>query len=318
MPGIGIISNPYARVNRKNPEHNTLMWYVLGNKGQFQITNNLSDLSSVCNEFRERSIDVVGILGGDGTISLTLSALVQSYKGKELPKILLLRGGTVNVLSQNLGIFGKPKHILDDFLSAYHGSKSLHETRIHSLDVNGRLGFLFANGTASQFLKEFYKNKGSSFSAGLFLGNTALDVALKGKWNSNSKNILVEEEFARETNFRLREEAIRSSLILASTIPKMPFGIPVFQKIDVRRASGEAQFYKSKDSALAWNAIQVLTGMKVSNDGREILEFESMLLEYSRAVDYSLDGDLLHAPDGKINISVSYAFTFVSPYGKVL
>ncbi|NBW83269.1 diacylglycerol kinase, partial [bacterium] len=68
MPGLGIISNPFAKINKRDPEHNTLLWYILGNRGQFEITNSLADLGRVCEEFCARGLDTVGIVGGDGTI----------------------------------------------------------------------------------------------------------------------------------------------------------------------------------------------------------------------------------------------------------
>jgi Diacylglycerol kinase catalytic domain len=318
MPGIGIISNPYAKVNKNNPSHNTVMWYILGNRGQFEVTQSLLDLSKVCLEFQERDLDIIGIVGGDGTVGLCLSAIYSAYKNKNLPKILLLRGGTLNVLAQNLGIFGKPKSILDDFLKKYHGTENIAETNVHSLNVNGRLGFLFANGVASRFLKQFYANKTNAFGAGLFLAKTASDVLLNGKLNGVAKEILTIESYNLKVDSNAEECQKISSLVLASTVPKMPFGIPLFERLNTNNAQAEAHFFFSSQTALVTDVAKVLFRKNLTAENCKKIIFEKMQMNYSGVAEYSLDGDILEAQNGEIKIEIGPKFCFVSPYGKAI
>src|SRR5690349_19758362 len=104
MPGIGIIANPHSKLNKQNPERHELLGYILGQQGQLRLTESLEHLSKVAAEFHQKKIDILAINGGDGTISRTLTAIVNEYKGDPLPPIALLRGGTMNVLAQNLGV----------------------------------------------------------------------------------------------------------------------------------------------------------------------------------------------------------------------
>lgn len=222
MSGLGIISNPFAKINKRDPEHNTLMWYILGNQGQFEVTNSLDELSSVCEEFCARGLDTVGVVGGDGTISLTLSAIAQAYPAHKLPRILILRGGTVNVLASNLGIFGSPKDVFADALEAYHTPGGLAEMSLQTLRVNGRLGFIFADGIAARFLSEFYKNKSSTFGAGLFLAKILADGMAGGRLGGAYKSLYTQEDVKIECSPRPWPHAnpLQPEMLVASTIPK--------------------------------------------------------------------------------------------------
>ncbi len=323
MPGIGIISNPYAKVNKRNPEHNTLMWYVLGNRGQFEVTRSLEDLSAVCREFQARDIDLVGLVGGDGTISLTLSALHQAYGQHNLPKIMILRGGTVNVLAGNLGIFGKPKDIMSDFLETYHAGKPFAEMKVHSLTANGRLGFLFANGAASKFLAEFYKNKSSSFGAGIFLSKVAADGVFGGAFGGQFRDISKPEKMVVHTEptplwANSASQPKEYSMVLAATIPKMPFGLHFYRSVDPSKPQGELVAIGTEGKALVSQAMRAIAGRKLTDTKIAQVIFDKAVIETDAGASYSLDGDLLETLEGKIVIEPGPAFVFCSPYGKVL
>src|SRR5687768_275022 len=108
MSGIGIITNPHSKLNKRNPRRAELLGYIVGERGQLEITNTLADLERVAHEFREKKIHTLAISGGDGTICRTLTALIHAYGEVPLPRVALLRGGTINVLANNLGIKGAP------------------------------------------------------------------------------------------------------------------------------------------------------------------------------------------------------------------
>jgi hypothetical protein len=322
MPGIGIISNPFARVNKKDPEHNTLMWYVLGNKGQFEVTRSLYELSRVCQEFQERGVDLVGIVGGDGTVSLTLSALHAAYGSAALPRILLLRGGTVNVAAANLGIYGKPKDVMADFLDAYHSGKALSEMPVTTLKVNDRLGFLFANGLAANFLKEFYRNKSNALGAGLYFARVLTDALAAGRMTGDFKRLETSEAMRiRTTPTALpvgATESLEYSMVFASTLPRMPFGLSMYRRLQTGQRHGELIAIADQGPALFTQAARLLLGREFSSKRIHGTLFERAELDVAPGATYSLDGDLLTCDDGRLLMEPGPTFVFCSPYGKVL
>lgn len=321
MPGLGIISNPFAKINKRDPEHNTLMWYILGNRGQFEVTNSLQDLSRVCAEFCARGLDTVGVVGGDGTISLTLSALAQAYPADKLPRILVLRGGTINVLAANLGIFGKPKDVFADALEAYHTPNALTEMSLQTLEVNGRLGFIFADGVAARFLSEFYKIKSSALGAGLFLGKMIAEGATGGRLGDTYKNVYNREKIQIECQPTPWPHAnpVEPVMTLASTLPKMPFGIKLFQRLNTHHNEAELVTISASEQALPFEVVKtIFTGGKGSAKTIQRHTFESAIITPSDSLEISLDGDLLEPTREPIHITLGPRFVFCSPYGNVL
>lgn len=317
MTGIGVISNPYARVNKKNPKHNTLLWYVLGNKGQYEVTESIGDLSRVCVEFKQNKIATVGVVGGDGTISLTLSALLKAYGAEKLPKILVMRGGTFNVLAANLGIYGKPKNVMADFLEKFHAGIPLVEYKIPSLVVNGRLGFIFANGTASKFLSEFYKNKSNAVGAALFLSKMAAGAFLPGSAGRTFDRItsLERMNMTDETGSSVSDKEL--SMIFASTVPKLPYGVKLFPNVTLENGQAELIAMESRGKELLAQAVRVLSGLSLKSEKIQSRIFKEITIQVEKDSEFSLDGDVLTTSDGVINVSMGPTFTFCSPYGKV-
>lgn len=321
MSGLGIISNPFAKINKRDPEHNTLMWYILGNQGQFEVTNSLQELSNVCEEFCARGLDTVGVVGGDGTISLTLSAIAQAYPAHKLPRILVLRGGTVNVLASNLGIFGSPKDVFADALEAYHTPGGLAEMSLQTLRVNGRLGFIFADGIAARFLGEFYKNKSSTLGAGLFLSKILADGMVGGRLGGAYKNLYTQEHVRIECSPRHwpHSNPLQPEMLVASTIPKMPFGIRMFRYLNTHHSEAELIAVVSNRSALPHHLIHtVLSGGRGKSDVILRHTFENTVIYPSEPIEYSLDGDIIESTENPIEICLGPRFVFCSPYGNVL
>ena len=63
------------------------------------VTNNRDLTDAVAEGVRERGVGTVGIIGGDGTVSNVIGALYRAYGTAPLPRIALLRGGTMNTIA---------------------------------------------------------------------------------------------------------------------------------------------------------------------------------------------------------------------------
>lgn len=324
MLRLGIISNPFAKLNKNNPHHNTHMWYTLANDGLYKITHSIQELEEVCQEFCKRKINCVGIVGGDGSIGLVLSKLYEAYKNEpSLPKILLLKGGTINFLASNLGIKSTALTCLHDTLSRIKRNNPLYEVVLQTIQVNDRIGFIFAGGIACNFLEEFYKNKTNSLGACLAIGKIILDGSLGGKMNGSFKRIMQPQKFTIQTEPNSLWKDKRSpyskeeySLVFASTVPKLPLNIHLFQKVKLSKPQAEMVAITEKGRSLIKGAFQttILGNNVTSLPGADSVIFEKATLQAESRLAYSIDGDLCFAEDGKINITLGPRFVFCSPY----
>lgn len=174
MPGVGIVLNPHSRSNRLNPGRVNRLGFIVGDKGSCHATQDVLDVERIAQEFKERGVEVLGISGGDGTNHCTLTSFIKVYGDSPLPKIAFLRGGTMNNVSNCLGIQGTPEQILSNLIQKYDAHESFKTTDLDLMSVNGEYGFLFGMGVVERFLTQYYKAKGSPARAGFLLGRTVL------------------------------------------------------------------------------------------------------------------------------------------------
>jgi diacylglycerol kinase (ATP) len=156
MSGIGVITNPRSRANRRNPHLAHRLGYILGERGEVAAPADLGALDETARMFRDREIDILCVNGGDGTLHKAMTAMVRAYGDTPLPPVALLRGGTMNTIARSLGVFGSPAQLLDIIVSAYHDGTPLPTTRRSLLEVDGNYGFLFGTGVMARYLEAYY------------------------------------------------------------------------------------------------------------------------------------------------------------------
>lgn len=155
---LGVVVNPSSRDNRRHPGRAARLQHILGDRGHVlaaPTTAPLDDFLQRC--FAER-IDVLGICGGDGTQHLALSRALPIWGETPLPRILPLRGGTMNTVSSSIGVPRRsPELLLERYLErAARGAT--HETERQSALIEGHVGFLFGVGAVHGFLAEYYRD----------------------------------------------------------------------------------------------------------------------------------------------------------------
>jgi diacylglycerol kinase family enzyme len=158
MPGIGIIINPHSRSHRRDPSKADRLGFIVGDKGSCHTTQTLQDVEELAGEFKKRKIEILGISGGDGTIHKTLTSFVRIYGNDPLPKIALLRGGTMNNLANTLNIKGMPEKILSNVILKYHEDIPFEEKEIDLMRINSDYGFLFGTGLVSRFIEIYNRH----------------------------------------------------------------------------------------------------------------------------------------------------------------
>jgi len=122
-------------------------------------TDDVAALRALCERLAHEGVTTVGVVGGDGTASATLTAVCNAWGDKPLPRIALLRGGSMNTVANSLGTGkGSALALLDRLLLVLR-SPGLQRTRFRPvLRVGGeRLGFLFGTGVWYGYLAETYR-----------------------------------------------------------------------------------------------------------------------------------------------------------------
>lgn len=186
MPGIGLISNPHSRVNRRSPRAIERLRSQLGPDDVVELTSDIDELHRVAAEFLDRGIDVLALNGGDGTNHITLSAFVDVWGDTPLPPIALLCGGTMNTIARGFGVRGSPPKLLHRLIEARRqGSMPpAVERPLLRVTADGETsyGFIFGNGVVYNFLSEYYAHEDVSPTvAARLLARSVASVLARGE-----------------------------------------------------------------------------------------------------------------------------------------
>jgi diacylglycerol kinase family enzyme len=165
MPGIGVVFNPRSRRNLRDPQAATRLARALGDHGVVREARSVDELHVIAEDFKQLSIDVLGISGGDGTNHVTITGFLDVYGARALPHLAFLRGGTMNTVANSVGVDkGVPEGLLGRLMRAYaqRASRPLANVERHVMKIgdarSSHYGFLFGTGVVYGFLAEYYAN----------------------------------------------------------------------------------------------------------------------------------------------------------------
>jgi hypothetical protein len=161
-PALGLVVNPRARTVKRRHLDRESFWAPLLPPHAVRITRNPEELDQAIGEFRDRKVEVIAALGGDGTLHHVLGSMVRQYGPGPLPVVLALAGGTMNGLARALGSAGRPDRVLAASI-ALLGSARLPVREYDLLRVEdssrGTLhGFSFATGLVCRAFEVYYRS----------------------------------------------------------------------------------------------------------------------------------------------------------------
>ena len=294
MFGIGIITNPHSKLNKRNPERSELLSYIVGEQGIVAKTKNFDDLRNVAKQFKEKKIAILAINGGDGTISRTLSIFIEEYGDTELPKIALLRGGTMNVVANNLGIRGSPEYLLFRLVDSYGAGKTFDEYKLATIKVEKNFGFLLGTGIAAEFLKLYYQNKSNALGAFLLIVKLYFSIFF-------ARRFYLQHVRSQLLQFKTtKDEFIQNTVaVFASTVAKTPFGFTMFPLVRNNLKVFQIVSFGFRPLQLFWKIFLILfkNGDQQSFLGKKSLKATYLKLQDAdkSKIPYTIDGELFEA-----------------------
>ncbi|MES2745728.1 MAG: diacylglycerol kinase family protein [Bdellovibrionota bacterium] len=309
MPGIGIIANPHSKLNKRSPQTLSLMAEALGQDGIFTVTRDLDHLDETLRDYRDHDIAIVGINGGDGSISQIITRMVAIYGPKPLPLFAVLRGGTMNLIASQLGVTEGPIDNIRRLVEINNSNRALPTQRLSTLKINDIYGFLYADQSATAILEEFYRKKSGHLGATWLATKVVSSFMVKGELI----NRLIRPH-ALVARFKPTGYLDRSVLgCFAGTITKFPLGFPFLPL--ARRYPGHFQVTAITSSAesLLWNMAPILLLQREGRSvGKESFCVRHAALSYEGEAHFTVDGEIYIAADGKILIEAGPSLRFVS------
>lgn len=271
----------------------------------------LSTFVKPCEDLNRRAFKIIAINGGDGTITRTITAILQEYGNEApLPKIVLLKGGTVNMLAMNLGIFGRPEALLGKLMLSHSSGKTKKYVALDTLEVDGNYGFLFANGAASAFLKKFYQDKTNIFGAILLF----IKILLSRVFDPALYRSIIKEHAVTVSPLGASSFSLKSVGIFAATVRRLPLGIKLFPNVGTGSGLMQCVFVTTTQKNSIWRI--PITGILrpgKSDADKFSLSCKQIELSSNSMENYTLDGELFDTISGKVQIQIGPRIEFLIP-----
>ena len=300
--GIGVVMNPRAGGNAKNPTAMARLGLLLGNSGDAYSTANLDELYRVVEQFRRDRISVVGINGGDGTNHVVLTAFIRTYGEEPLPAIAFLRGGTMNTTANSCGVSrGSPRRLLSRLLDKLDGKLPLETVERDTLVVNGEYGFLWGVGLTRNFLTEYYAD-GSGKPTPATAVRTLVWGSISALTGNAKGNRLIERFRAKVTCDGVAWPGDYLALA-AGTIDQMGLGFRPFHRIGERPRAFHALGITCSIGEFLREMGRIRLALPMGPGKTHEALARSLVVERLEGIDYFVDGDLYHS-DETIRVGV--------------
>jgi diacylglycerol kinase family enzyme len=229
MKPIGVIFNPFADINkRRTGEQLESIRRIFNEHGLIRVTSSTDEIPAALKEFHNEGIKILGISGGDGTIDHVLSSYINLFGSNDLPVIVPLKGGTMNMLSGDVGLKDNQLttcHKLINYASNQHIIPTVERGLIKVIDKrfdHTNYTFTWLDGFLYKFIKWYYKEGGGV--------RVALKLILKSGIISltNLNHDLFKEVESRIylDNTKLPFES--HMLMAVSTVKRLVFGFTTF------------------------------------------------------------------------------------------
>lgn len=116
---VGAVNNPLSGQNVKKGSMQTVLDVLAGHPEVLQHgAQTLEDIRSATVQLCREGVEVVIVNGGDGTVQAVLTGLFSEPHPGPLPLLLLLPGGTTNMIAMDIGVpKERPAATLERFLA---------------------------------------------------------------------------------------------------------------------------------------------------------------------------------------------------------
>ncbi len=292
MPGIGVIVNPYAKANLGRKDRAERLQQIVGDDGLVAQTNGVRAIDEVARRFQERDVDLLAVCGGDGTIFRTVTSFKRVYGDRELPMLLPLRAGTINVIAGSIHcMHGSPERVLSHVVHDYRRGGTHDTVERDLVAVNGEeFGFLFGLGMIVNFLRVYYTSpKQGPIRAAALLAKFATSALLGTSLaRAAFQPFLADIECDGE-----RVPFRRFTMLLAMTIESLPLGFrPGYL---ATRKHGHFQLLTGPmpPARIVRYLHRFRRGIPVKDEGLYDNLAREVRIEFDRPTHYMVDADIL-------------------------
>ncbi len=172
---IGVITNPNSRKNKGRTDRAAQLQNIVGDFGEVHETRSVDSIKPILREFLRKRARYWVADGGDGAMHWMIRAGMEvleedEFSSHDLPTTLPTNGGTINFMTNNLGIQGNAEGLLSSLRGALERGRSIREVEVDSMLIEGvevsehgelpfrTYGFaVAAGGIGQRFFSKYYE-----------------------------------------------------------------------------------------------------------------------------------------------------------------
>ncbi len=155
---IGVLVNARAGAAKRDPSFIERVEALLPG-GRVRATWSADEIHPALDALREQGVELLILVGGDGTVGGTLTELLEGWPAETRPAVALAPGGTVNTIARSLGARGDPEQTVRRLIdSGGRGSSLRPLVRVRTDSGETRSGMIFVQGAAVKFLRHYYES----------------------------------------------------------------------------------------------------------------------------------------------------------------
>lgn len=312
---VGVLTNPNSGGNKKGGRavHDVLAkWPDTVHHAAYEPES----IARALSRFAQHGIDLLIINGGDGTIQATLTSLGNSDFFDSPPLLALLRSGTTSMLSRDIGIPGTPAFALQRILEWANCTNTDFSAlarpvmRVQRLGQPPLFGMFFGAGLICRGIKLFHsKDNPMGWRGQLMPTITMIRLLLSILFKDRAHAAPLASSISMDGR---PPEASEVHLLLASTLERLFLGMrPYWGEGD-----GPVHFtaIKTEPRYLLSVLFSVFRSQKnchaIPDNGYISHNINELQLEMEG--DFTLDGELYDAGEGKVTITPAGPVLFLS------
>jgi diacylglycerol kinase family enzyme len=163
-PRVGMLINPLSGKNCRGSE--TIL-QTIGEDHAVLLhkVQSPQDVYDALIDFGRQKVNILVISGGDGTVQAALTVLLQHHPFASQPELMVLEGGTTNMIAGDVGVLGDQGHALRrlfQWIQTGNGRITRMQRPIIRLQVPGhevKYGMFFGAAIISQGTRYYHKTK---------------------------------------------------------------------------------------------------------------------------------------------------------------
>lgn len=293
MKKIGIIVNPFAKKIRTGKISPDSVKKFESDHFKIFIPESKIELNNCIKFLKNNKFDYIGILGGDGTIHLTLTGIINFFGEKNIPPILLLKGGTMDNIARSVGLKGGTKKVLARASAVINSGSDIPVTTRDTIKIKDSYCFLFGFGAVTSFLNEAYSGSEKGF-----VRNAA--VVLKAVWQAAIG--LEKGSIFEKTNAEIladgKQIAFKNiTAVLSGTVEHIGMGFTPLSRSNEKSGTFHSIITAVSPLTVLKNIFSLRKGKKIDHPLNYDNLTSSLKIKSDKPFQYTMDGDLYDSYD---------------------